>query len=186
MDRRLFLLSLLTPTVAQAGVVYHDLPVVAEKEIPEVFAYSTTGCPPCALAKKELEAAKDLPFRVVWKKEPPNWVSSFPTFHWHVKDGDWRKRDKWDGVEKLVEMWKKSREESKKTQAGGPARPFTSGVLPDQQNGRRAVARDVLAYNPSHQCQKCGRSQFDIYSDAGPNHIHRCNHCFSQWYHRDR
>lgn len=109
----------------------------AASELPEMLAYSSAGCPPCAIAKRELAAAKDLPFRVTWKSTAPAWVSTYPTFHWHVTGDDWRKREKWDGVEKLTESWKRSREPKKASAANNS---FQS-ARPDRVSiGSRSVA----------------------------------------------
>ena len=81
----------------------------ALSELPVVFAYSFEGCKPCEDAKRAFSSATDIPFRVEWKKEVPAWVVSYPTFHWQVAGDEWRYRDRWDGLEKFVEMWKASR-----------------------------------------------------------------------------
>lgn len=113
----------------------------AASDLPEMVAYSTAGCPPCVVAKRELAAAKDLPFRVTWKDAAPAWVNTFPTFHWHVAGDDWRKREKWDGVEKLVEMWKLSRE-PKKASAANNSFQSARHATPDRVStiGSRSVA----------------------------------------------
>lgn len=106
------------------------------QDLPEVLAYVTLNCPTCSTAKREIAAARDLPFRVTWKESSPSWVTTFPTFHWHVSGDDWRQRDRWDGVEKFVDMWKRSRE-PKKTSAA--SRPFAQ---PDRSSvGARSVAQ---------------------------------------------
>ena len=113
----------------------------AASNLPEMVAYSTAGCPPCAVAKRELAAAKDLPFRVTWKDSAPAWVTAYPTFHWQASGEDWRQRDKWDGVEKLVQMWRKSRE-PKKASAANNSFQSARHVQPDRVNsiGSRSVA----------------------------------------------
>ncbi len=113
----------------------------AASNLPEMVAYSTAGCPPCAAAKRELAAAKDLPFRVTWKDSAPAWVTSYPTFHWHVSGDDWRQRDKWDGVENLVAMWKRSREPKKASAANNSFQSARHGQ-PDRISsiGSRSVA----------------------------------------------
>lgn len=147
-------------------------------ELPEMVAYSSAGCPPCAVAKRELTAAKDLPFRVTWKESAPAWVAAYPTFHWQVSGDDWRQRDKWDGVEKLVEMWRKSREPKKVSAAA--SRPFAQ---PDP-HATRAVARG--RYHAGHDCPRCGRMQFEIENNTGPDHTHRCGACGNSWWHWDK
>ena len=117
-----------------------DAGASAASDLPEMVAYSTAGCPPCAVAKRELAAAKDLPFRVTWKDSAPAWVTAYPTFHWHVSGDDWRQRDKWDGVEKLVEMWKRSRE-PKKASAANNSFQSARHDRPDRVSiGSRSVA----------------------------------------------
>ncbi len=132
--------------VASTGLGRHGFRWLADEEdagasaasdLPEIVAYSSAGCAPCAVAKRELAAAKDLPFRVTWKDAAPAWVTAYPTFHWQVSGDDWRQRDKWDGIEKLVEIWKRSREPKKASAAA--SRPFAQ---PDRDSsiGSRSVA----------------------------------------------
>lgn len=81
-----------------------DAPIEAEQ--PEaktivVTCYTASGCGPCETAKRELAAAKDLPFSVRFTGAAPAWVTSFPTFHWSDADGKaWQQRG-WQGVERL-------------------------------------------------------------------------------------
>ena len=87
---------------------------------PEVWMYSAAGCLACEVAKKEL-SDESLPFTLIVKEKAPEWVKTYPTFHWSVSEKDWRQRDRYDGKERFVEMWKKSREQSK---ASAATRPF--------------------------------------------------------------
>jgi hypothetical protein len=83
--------------------------VAGVADLPEVYLYVTSGCPACEVAKRELEKATDLPFKVIVKDTAPSWVTMYPTLHWQVSGDDWRYRVGWDGVPRFVEIWKKSR-----------------------------------------------------------------------------
>jgi len=84
--------------------------VAGTADLPEVLLYTTTSCPACEVAKRELDKAADLPFKVVVKDAAPSWVSTYPTLHWQVSGDDWRYRAGWDGVANFVEIWKRSRD----------------------------------------------------------------------------
>lgn len=189
MDRRIFLGTLLLPSLAKADVIFHA-PI---KKKPQIWMFST--CTSCRVqAETEIAAEKDsLDFEVVHKNEKPPvrlGVYDDPTFWW-AKDTDLPTESKqntkvmggWAGLKHLKTEFSKSRG-VKMQQAGSPAKiPFAQ---PDQQ-GSRAVALNIV-YNPSHNCPSCGRTQYKIKNgdDAGPNHIHRCNYCNTAWYHKDQ
>lgn len=78
--------------------VEHPMPLFDER--PVVYAYTMEGCVPCRSAKKEI-AGKNLPFRVVWKTDVPEWVDSLPTFHWKTCDGTWKQLKGWNGLAHL-------------------------------------------------------------------------------------
>lgn len=82
---------------------------------PTIAMYSTANCQPCATAKSELKATKDLPFDVVFDAKPTINVESFPTFHWSNERGHWQTSG-WDGVEKLEATWKSSQEPLRRSQ----------------------------------------------------------------------
>ena len=194
MNRRVFLLSLLTPSVVRAGVVYHGTDLVIKEELPEVWYWSHPGCPPCARFIKEYEENKDGCGFLAVKQDGdrPTWIpDSDPQFWWHTTKkipsqedvNNTRHQDGYPGWKSFIEKWKHSRDPKKSKPAGGPAKRALPTVQPDQPV-IRAVARDVIAYNPSHRCQNCGRNQFNIENGSGPNHTHRCQ-CGTAWWHRD-
>lgn len=151
----------------------------ATDSLPEVWAYSQSGCPPCVRSKLELAAAKDLPFRVVWKDEAaPEWLTSRPGFWWHISGAQpsqadvnqTRQASGWNGVRDFVERWKASR-------------------TPKRSQRTASAGRLTYNYNASHDCPSCGREQYTIESNEGPvskSHTHRCNACGTAWYHRDQ
>ena len=144
-----------------------------DAKLPEVWAYSQAGCPPCARARLELAAEKDLPFRVIWKDEAaPDWLRSRPAFWWHTTAdqpsqqdvNNTRQTTGWNGIRDFVERWKASR---------SPKR----------------FQRAAVSYNSSHNCPSCGRSQYAIANNSGPvpsSHVHKCGSCGTSWYHADR
>ena len=145
----------------------------AANELPEVWAYSQPGCPPCVRARLELAAEKELQFKVIWKDEAaPAWLQSRPAFWWHVTGdkpsqedvSNTRQATGWNGIRDFVERWKASRTPKKY---------------------KRAVASNSLSYHSGHDCPSCGREQYVIASDDGPNHTHRCDKCGTSWYHAD-
>jgi len=95
------------------SVTVHNLAKAVKR--PTVSMYSTANCQPCITAKKELKAAKDLPFDVVFDAKPTINVESFPTFHWSNERGNWQTSG-WDGVEKLKASWKSSQDQKQRTQ----------------------------------------------------------------------
>ena len=134
-------------------------------ELPEVFCYSMPGCLPCVRARLELAAAKDLPFRIVWKDEAaPAWLTSRPAFWWHVSGQQPNQADVkntrqvtgWNGVKDFSARWKASRS---------------------------------ISHHSGHDCPSCGRQQFSISNNEGPvakSHTHRCLQCSTIWYHQDQ
>ena len=202
MDRRIFLGTLLLPSLVKADVIFHDpITVVDVKKKPQIWMFST--CESCRLqAMNEIAAEKDtLDFEVVHKNEKPParlGVYDDPTFWWS-KDTDLPTESKqstkvmggWHSLKHLKTEFSKSRDGVKTQQARSPAKvPFVQKpdviIRPDQQDSR-AVAHVNMVYNPSHNCPSCGQAQYKIKrgDDAGPNHIHRCNSCSTAWYHRD-
>lgn len=142
-------------------------------ELPEVWAYSQPGCPPCVRARLELAAAKDLPFRVVWKEDAPSWLESRPAFWWHIsadqptqKDvNNTRQATGWNGIKDFTERWKNSRQP------------------------KRFQRTRTLAHNASHDCPHCGKAQYVIENEIGPvanSHSHRCGSCGTAWWHTDQ
>lgn len=132
-------------------------------ELPEVWCYSMPGCPPCVRARRELAAAKDLPFRVVWRDEAaPAWLATRPAFWWHVSGQqpsqadvtNTRQTTGWNGVKDFTQRWKAS--------------------------------RAVSSYHAGHNCPSCGRTQLAIANNDGPNHVHRCGSCNVTWWHADQ
>lgn len=102
-----------TVTVEQSA---YSVRVEKSSKRATVAMYSTSNCQPCIIAKKELKAAKDLPFDVVFDAKPTINVESFPTFHWSNERGNWQTSG-WDGVEKLKASWKSSQDQKQRTQA---------------------------------------------------------------------
>lgn len=132
-------------------------------ELPEVWAYSMPGCPPCVRARLELAAAKDLPFRVVWRDEAaPAWLATRPAFWWHTTGqqptqadvANTRQTTGWNGVKDFTQRWKAS--------------------------------RAVSSYHAGHNCPSCGRTQLAIANNDGPNHVHKCGSCNVTWWHADQ
>lgn len=199
MNRRKFVLSFLTSLLVtvktRAGVIFHEeTPTATTKEdLPELWYWSHEGCPPCARFVEDYEKHKvTCGFRAVKQEgQRPTWMpDSDPQFWWATQDKspsqnnvlNTRHQDGYRGWEKLLESFNKSRNLQKAVQGRRPASiPF---VQPDQQ-GTRAVARSPV-YSPGHNCPNCGRSQFHIENDAGPNHTHRCGSCNTVWYHADQ
>jgi len=153
-------------------------------ELPEVFAYSMVGCQPCVVARRELAAATDLPFRVVWRDEAaPAWLTSRPAFWWHVSGqqptqadvANTRQTTGWSGVKDFSQRWKATRT-PKPHRAGGAASalPFVP-----------AVDRTITQH-AGHACPSCGRTQYAIANGSGPNHTHRCGACDVTWWHADQ
>lgn len=92
----------------------------ATESLPEVWAYSQSGCPPCATAKKALDAEADkLPFKVVWQsgERPACVTGSYPAFWYHVRDDkprcddsqNTRVKNGWPGLKPFIENWKANR-----------------------------------------------------------------------------
>lgn len=93
--------------------------LAAAEALPEVWCYSMPACPPCNLAKKELDAATDLPFKPVWKQDSaPDWLTSRPAFWWHISGTqpsqsdvkNTRQSTGWNGLKDFQARWKNSRE----------------------------------------------------------------------------
>lgn len=110
--------------------------------LPEVWAYSTEGCGPCILAKKELAAAQDLPFRVIWKDGPaPSCVpGGYPVFWWHNTEKQPSEKDcknthranGWAGVKDLAGRFRNTRTPKKYERASvGYGHPWV-----EIENGR--------------------------------------------------
>lgn len=145
-------------------------------ELPEVWAYSQPGCPPCVRARLELAAEKELPFRVVWRDDPaPDWLKARPAFWWHTSGNQPRQDDVnntrqstgWNGIKDFIERWKGSR---------------------SPKRFQRSAATST-SYHSGHDCPKCGREQYSIKNNNGPaasTHTHQCNACGTAWYHRDQ
>lgn len=149
----------------------------AASELPEVWAYSQSGCPPCVRAKLELAAEKDLPFRVVWKDEAaPDWLTSRPGFWWHVSGAqpsqadinNTRQASGWNGVRDFIERWKASRSPKRyQRTASAATRPF---VRPDHEGiGSRSVAN--WSINGSH-----APSRSTLLDHLANDGIHRGRH----------
>ena len=144
-------------------------------ELPEVWAYSQPGCPPCVRARLELAAEKDLPFRIVWKDDAaPAWLATRPAFWWHTTGqqptqadvANTRQVTGWGGVKDFTERWKNSR---------------------SPKRYQRTAASNT--YQSGHQCPSCGRTQYGIDNDSGPvakSHYHRCGSCNVTWWHADQ
>lgn len=123
---------------------------VAEEKLPEVWCYSAEGCAPCEKAKKDFEtAAKIMPFRPVWKDDPPAWMpATRPAFWWHTsKDqpsqsdvNNTRQRQGYTTLKDLLDTWKSTRDPKRYQRAGGHASlPFAQ---PDPSTiGSRSVAQ---------------------------------------------
>ena len=166
--------------------------VLTENDLPEIWYWSYEGCLPCVRFKNDYAKNKEgCEFIAIERKEQrPSWMTdSDPQFWWHVSEKTPTQKDVLntrhiDGYltwKDLTSRFKVSREPKKIQikQAGGPAKdPF---VRPDQPR-QRAVAR----YHQGHDCPSCGKSQFNIENDAGPNHTHRCRSCSTVWYHADQ
>lgn len=152
--------------------------------LPEVWAYSTEGCGPCILAKRELEKAKDLPFLLVWKDglAPSCVPGGYPVFWWHNTEGQPSEKDAknthrsngWAGVKDLVGRFKNTRTPKKYERAS-----FSSGKVGyghpwvEIENGRttrtsldhliaehhldKMAVEDAIA--AARQQYKCGRQE---------------------------
>jgi hypothetical protein len=48
------------------------------------------------------------------------------------------------------------------------------------------ASRAVSSYHAGHECPSCGRTQYAIANNAGPNHTHRCGSCNVTWRHADQ
>jgi hypothetical protein len=135
----------------------------ADEKLPEVWCYSQPGCPPCVRARLELAAEKDLPFRIVWKDEAaPAWLTSRPAFWWHVSGQQPNQADVKNT--RQVTGW--------------------NGVK--DFSARWKASRAVSSYHAGHECPSCGRTQYAIANNAGPNHTHRCGSCNVTWWHADQ
>lgn len=169
---------------------------VSDDKIPEIWAYSTTNCQACENAKREIAAAKDLKFKVVWHdSEPPAYLGlgSRPAFWWG-SDTDKPSDSKngkilqgWSGLKHLQEQWQKTRVDPKKFNRSFQSGQDGSSAQPDLSHSR-AVAQTV-AYHSGHNCPSCGRTQYVIANNDGPvssSHIHRCNSCGISWWHKDQ
>jgi hypothetical protein len=135
----------------------------ADEKLPEVWCYSQPGCPPCVRARLELAAEKDLPFRIVWKDDAaPAWLTSRPAFWWHVSGQQPNQADVKNT--RQVTGW--------------------NGVK--DFSARWKASRAVSSYHAGHNCPSCGRTQYAIANNAGPNHTHRCGSCNVTWWHADQ
>lgn len=120
-----------------------------EEKLPEVWCYSATGCVPCEKAKKDFETAvKIMPFRPIWKDDPPPWMpATRPAFWWHTsKDqpsqddvNNTRQRTGYRTLKEFIDVWGATREPKRFQRAGGHvAVPFAK---PDSSSiGSRSVA----------------------------------------------
>lgn len=75
---------------------------------PVVILYTMANCIPCATAKRELDAAKDLPFTVDVRTNYPAWVTSLPTLVWDTPDGP-RQIVGWPGLPDVLAKFERSR-----------------------------------------------------------------------------
>ena len=81
---------------------------------PVVTMVSGPNCPWCDIAKRNLDAATDLPFTVKITTIRPGWFSSLPeneqilpTFYWDTHDQP-RRQAGWGGTQNLIESWRKT------------------------------------------------------------------------------
>jgi hypothetical protein len=78
----------------------------APVELPIVYAFSAPNCGPCAAAKKALDEARDLPFRVVWndpKRQRP--YTSSPCFSWNNGNGGVTVSNGWYSLSAFLTMY---------------------------------------------------------------------------------
>lgn len=114
----LVVLSLIIGQFDMSGAEYHfdmsgsaetvvsrvePFPLIAPPKKVTVFAYyASFKCPPCNDAKSEISQGKLLVDVV--PKDAPEWVTSFPTFHWQQKDGSWMQHKGWPGLDRFQKM----------------------------------------------------------------------------------
>lgn len=120
-----------------------------EEKLPEVWCYASPGCAPCEKAKKDFETAvKIMPFRPVWKNDPPAWMpASRPAFWWHINQdqpsqadvNNTRQHTGYRTLKEFLDTWGATRTPKRFQRAGGHAEsPF---VPPDPSTiGSRSVA----------------------------------------------
>lgn len=183
MRRRDFLsLLLLAPATAWAEdglLIDGDVPasgllldvpetiVKAEKKL-RVHLYSplTWRCPHCVSAEQALSDVPEIELVLHKDDELKGFFTgkSFPILHWGSGDA-WI--EGWPGKEAVLK--KIFREE-----------PKTS------QKQTRVVTHKGVVFHGGHDCPNCGKYQYTIENDAGPNHTHRCSSCKTSWYHADQ
>lgn len=126
-------------------VTVHDAAPVATKvakKRPTVSMYSTANCQSCQIAKRDLKAAKDLPFDVIFDAKPTFVVESFPTFHWQSPDEKSWQTTGWDGLERFTATWKATQSKQSPTSQASSVPTTTStiraGRVIHQDTGYRA------------------------------------------------
>jgi len=149
-----------TVAIEAQGNLYHkwivrelaDTAGADAKSLPEVWAWSMPACAPCERAKKEIAAANDLPFKVIWKTgEPPErlGLESRPCFWWSV-DTDQPDKSKaktktlegWHSLKHLREQWERSR---------SPPAPQAAWSVDDDWSPSRAKLIDHLLHGGKHR-----------------------------------
>jgi len=157
-------------------------------ELPEVWYWSHDGCPPCARFEADYAANKaSAGFRPVKQtNERPTWMpNSDPQFWWHVSGkvptqadvANTRHQNGYPGWKDLSAKFDHSRAPKKFSRSVDHGQAGR-GARPDPDN-TRAVAR----YHAGHACPSCGRMEYAIADNSGPNHTHRCGACSTTWWH---
>lgn len=122
------------------------------KQLPEIWAWSMPGCPPCEAAKKAIAAEAVLPFKVIWKSgDPPErlGLNSRPCFWWSIDTDqpvDSKKPTKtiegWHGLKHLRDQWERSR---------SPPKAQAVWSVGDDWNPSRAKLIDHLLHGGNHR-----------------------------------
>lgn len=132
--------------VTVKSAVAESVPVVNDP-LPEVWAYSAPGCDHCKRAKSEFAAATDLPFRVIWKTDPPWWLESAakPAFWFHVSRdqpsqddvNNTRQTSGWPGLPEFRAKWTANRLSAAAASAPTPIQEVERviGLLPKPEVG---------------------------------------------------
>lgn len=141
----------------------YDEPATATRPILTYYVADGDWCQPCNTAKRELKAARDLPFDVVYQTQHPKWVTTLPTAHWQTDhDGD-RQYVGWPGVKPLVEMFERSRTKAAGTRHDVANKPAAVSRLPagyHTHTCRVDGTRWGHVAGGSHNCPKCGRLEY--------------------------
>ena len=90
----------------------------ADKPIVTIYVAPDQSCIPCNTAKRDVAAARDLPFDVRFSTTYPSWVTTVPVAVWRTDEP--RQLAGWYGTRGLVESWQKTHDEVRPDEPRSP------------------------------------------------------------------